>query len=145
MLFGQDRDPLRRAYCEAWEANRQDRPLDPLQAQIVAVVELHPEYQRLLEEPERSLTREYLPESGETNPFLHMGMHLAIREQVETDRPRGIRELYRRMLVHVGDAHALEHQLMECLAETLWQAQRDARLPDEAGYLACVRTLAGER
>ncbi|MGD2076212.1 MAG: DUF1841 family protein [Gammaproteobacteria bacterium] len=145
MLFGQDRHQLRRTYCQAWAARRQGRPLEPLQAQIVAVVEQHPEYQRLLEDPDRSMSMEYSPESGETNPFLHMGMHLAIREQVDTDRPRGMRELYRRLLGSVGDAHALEHRLMECLAEALWQAQREGRAPDESRYLACVRTLAGGR
>ena len=81
-------------YCEAWATSRQGMPLEPLQAQIVAVIEKHPEYHALLENPDQALGREYLPELGETNPFLHMGMHLAIREQVGTNRPAGIRELY---------------------------------------------------
>jgi hypothetical protein len=145
MLFGQDRDQLRDFYCRAWQASREGRPLQPLQAQIVAVIERHPEYQPLLEKPDRALNREYLPESGETNPFLHMGMHLAIQEQVDTDRPPGMRDLYKQLLKMVGDAHALEHRLMECLAETLWAAQRHGRPPDEAGYLACIRGLARRR
>ena len=104
MLFGQDRDQLRAFYCQTWENHRQGKPLEPLQLQIVAVIEQHPEYQPLLEHPERALGREYLPESGQTNPFLHMGMHLAIREQVSTDRPPGVRELYRQLLARYVDA-----------------------------------------
>lgn len=143
MLFGQDRDQLRQFYCQAWEARRQGKPLDPLQAQIVAVIEKHPEYQTLLENPDRALGKEYLPEMGETNPFLHMGMHLAIEEQVSTDRPGGIRELYNGLLIKTGDPHALQHKLMECLAEMIWKAQKDGKQPDEAQYLACIKTLAG--
>ena len=100
MLFGQDRDQLRNFYCEAWEAQRQGKPLEPLQAQVVSVIEKHPEYHALLENPERALGREYLPELGETNPFLHLAMHLAIQEQVDTNRPTGIRDLYHRLLIN---------------------------------------------
>lgn len=145
MLFGQDRDQLRGFYCRTWQDYRQGKPLQPLQAQIVAVIEQHPEYQSLLEHPERALSGEYLPEAGQTNPFLHMGMHLAIQEQVSTDRPAGVRDLYRQLLVRYPDAHQLQHRLMECLGEMLWQAQRDGRAPDEAHYLDCVRALAGRR
>lgn len=141
MLFGHDRDQLRRMYCEAWQQHRTGLPLDPLQAQIVAVVELHPEYQPLLENPDRALGREYLPELGETNPFLHMGMHLAIRDQVDTDRPAGIRNLYTRLGKKTADMHTFEHRLMECLAETIWQAQHDGTPPDEQRYLRCISAI----
>lgn len=145
MLFGQDRDQLRAFYCQAWQDHRGGKPLQPLQAQIVSVIERHPEYHALLEHPERALSRDYLPESGQTNPFLHMGMHLAIREQVSTDRPPGIRDLYRQLSLRCTDEHQLQHQLMECLAEMLWQAQRDDTVPDEARYLDCIRALAADR
>jgi hypothetical protein len=145
MLFGQDRDQLRGFYCQTWQDHRQGKPLQPLQAQIVAVIAQHPEYQPLLEQPERALSGEYLPESGQTNPFLHMGMHLAIQEQVSTDRPAGIRDLYLQLLARSADAHQLQHRVMECLGEMIWQAQHDGRAPDEARYLNCIRALAGGR
>jgi hypothetical protein len=132
-------------YCDAWRQHRQGLPLDPLQTQIVAVIERHPEYQPLLKDPEKSLLREYLPELGETNPFLHMGMHLAIREQIDTDRPAGIRDLYSRLGSQMADTHELDHRLMECLAEMIWQAQRDGVLPDEQHYLECIRVIAGKQ
>lgn len=142
MLFGHDRDQLRRLYCEAWQAHRERLPLEPLQAEIVAVVKLHPEYQALLETPERAIDKDYSPEQGDTNPFLHMGLHLAIHEQVATDRPAGIRALYQQLLADHKDAHDLDHQLMDCLAEMIWQAQREALEPDEAAYLSCIQALA---
>ena len=142
MLFGQDRDQLRRVYCEAWRRYRQSLPLEPLQAQIVAVVERHPEYQALLDDPEQALGRDYLPETGETNPFLHMGLHLAIQEQVSTDRPAGVRELYRRLNQVCDNSHSADHLIMECLAEMIWQSQRDGTQPNEQGYLECIAKLS---
>jgi len=144
MLFGQNRDQLRSLYCEAWRLHRQGQPLEPRQAQIVAVIQRHPEYQPLLENPEQALGRDYLPELGETNPFLHMGMHLAIQEQVSTDRPAGIRELYHRLAAGSPDPHGLEHRLMECLAEMIWQAQRDGVAADEQRYLECIGAIVKE-
>ena len=144
MLFGQDRDQLRKFYCQAWESHCQGKPLEPLQARIVAVIEQHPEYQAVLENSEQALAREYLPELGETNPFLHIAMHLAIQEQIDTNRPAGIRELYNRLLIKTGDRHELEHKLMECLAEMIWQVQKYGKTPDEKRYLACIKSIAAE-
>ncbi len=144
MLFGQDRDRIRRFWCQAWADHLAGRPLEPLQQQIVAVIGQHPEYRQLLEDEEHACSRDYPPEAGETNPFLHMGMHLAIREQFATDRPAGMRALHAQLLARFGDSHALEHRLMECLAESIWQAQRQGGLPDEQAYLDCVRSIAGE-
>lgn len=141
MLFGQDRDQLRSFYCKAWQARCQGMALDPLQQQIVNVIEQHPEYHTLLENPDQALGKDYLPELGESNPFLHMGMHLGLREQIDTDRPAGIKTLYRRLLGQHGEAHALEHKMMECLAEMIWQAQKTGKAPDEAHYLNCLKSL----
>jgi hypothetical protein len=140
-MFGNDRESLRRQYLQAWALHRQGQPLDPLQQQIAQVLADHPEYQALVES-EASLEHEYLPEFGETNPFLHMGLHLAIRDQVRTDRPAGIRERYQKLLAaYGGEAHQVEHRIIDCLAENLWQAQRQNTAPDEAAYLQCVTLL----
>ena len=142
MLFEQDRNQLRGVYVEAWNFYRQGKPLNPLQAQIVAVIEQHPEYHSLLENTDKAIDRDYRPELGETNPFLHMGMHLAIQDQISTDRPAGVRKQYELLLAKKIDSHELQHKLMECLAEMIWQAQRDGELPDEERYIACIKTLA---
>ena len=86
----QDRSGLRRLYVEAWRKHRAGRPLEPLEHQIVTVIEQHPEYHALLEDEAEALGRDFTPEAGQSNPFLHMGLHLAIREQAATDRPAGI-------------------------------------------------------
>ena len=137
----QSRDDLRRAYVEAWRKRREGLPIEPLEAQIADVIELHPEYQSALENPDRTLDRDYTPDGGQSNPFLHMGLHLAVRDQVATDRPAGIRQAFQGVTARLGSAHDAEHRVIECLAEALWEAQRSSRMPDEQAYLARVRAL----
>jgi len=126
-------------YIDAWTKSTAGEILSPLEAQIVAVINDHPEYQSMLTED--NLDRSFSPESGQTNPFLHMGLHLAIREQVATDRPPGINALLAQLRTKLGDDHAAEHLALECLAETLWEAQSNNALPDEAAYLQRLRRI----
>ncbi len=125
-------------FLAAWRKEQAGEALEPLEALIAGVVALHPEYHGLLTSGEAAIAQEYTPERGVTNPFLHMGMHIALREQVGTDRPAGIAELYRRAVERRGDPHAVEHDMMECLGEVLWRAQRDNAVPDEAAYFECL-------
>ena len=141
MIFGTDRDQLRQMYREAWTRRTQGLPLEPLADQIAEVIELHPEYHALLVD-DAALARDWTPEQGQTNPFLHLGMHLAVREQVGTDRPAGIRAAFQRLASRLGDAHAAEHEVFECLGRSLWDAQRAGIAPDERAYLDCIRQRA---
>jgi hypothetical protein len=138
----QSRDELRRVYIEAWRKHREGLPMEPLEAQIADVVALHPEYQAALERPDSVVDKDYKPEGGQSNPFLHMGLHLAVRDQVATNRPPGIRQAYQALARRLGSEHDAEHQIIECLAEALWEAQRAQRLPDEQAYLERVKSLA---
>lgn len=99
---------------------------------------LHPEYQAMLDDPERYQEKDYRPEMGDTNPFLHMSMHIAIQEQLSIDQPAGIRQRFNRLLERTGDEHAVVHQIMECLAEMIWQAQRNQTGMDAAVYFSCL-------
>jgi hypothetical protein len=141
MLFGAERNQMRQLFIDAWRKQQQALPREPLE-RLIADIELdHPEYQALLADPEQALEKEFPPEAGESNPFLHMAMHISLREQVATDRPAGIGRLHQRLAQRLGDQHAAEHQLMECLGRMLWEAQVNQRLPDEQAYLECVKRL----
>ncbi|EHQ52808.1 hypothetical protein ECTPHS_08958 [Ectothiorhodospira sp. PHS-1] len=141
MFANQSREQLRQMYCQVWRKSRAGEPLQPLEQQIARVVRDHPEYQAMLEAPEAALAAEFTPEQGAVNPFLHMGMHLAIRDQVATDRPHGVRAAYERLLPRLGPLEA-EHAMMDCLGQALWEAQRSGRPPDEATYLECLRRVS---
>ena len=142
MFAGESREQMRRMYLESWRKFSARQPLEPLEAQIAAVIAEHPEYLAWIEAGDAALAAEFSPESGRQNPFLHMGLHLAIREQVATDRPRGIAEVHRALAARLGDAHAAEHAMLEPLAEALWEAQRSQRMPDEQAYLDKLRRIS---
>jgi hypothetical protein len=144
-MFSNNRDELRKFYVDSWQKFLQQQALSPLEAQVVAVVKEHPEYHAILENTQ-GLQGEYFPELGETNPFLHMGMHLGLREQLSTNRPEGIGALYKTLVLKHGQ-HEAEHEMMDCLAEAIWSAQKNNTLPDDIQYLACLKkkTEAGKK
>ncbi len=139
LFDGYSRDQLRLAYAQAWAKRLARSPLAPLEAQIADVIEAHPEYQRLVADADTAVGFEQDTALVADNPFLHMGLHLAVREQLCIDRPPGVRELQRQLQVRYADAHRAQHALMEALGEELWMAQRDGRVPDENRYLALAR------
>ena len=141
MIFaGTSRDQLREMYRSAWRKYRGEQALSPLEKQIVAVISEHPEYRVIVESAAADLAN-YSPRSGQLNPWLHMGLHLAIREQVSTNRPHGIADVHAKLSKHLGDAHEAEHRMLEVLAEQLWEAQRSGIPPDENVYLDRLRGL----
>lgn len=135
----QSRGELRRMYLDAWQRRQQGLPLEPLQAQIADVIELHPEIQEMLQDP-NVLEQDYSPEAGEANPFLHMSLHMAIREQVSTDRPSGIKKAFEILKARAG-AHDAEHEVMNCLAAQIWEAQSKGIAPNDHQYLASIRRV----
>lgn len=142
LFADQSREQLRAAYREAWRKWRERLPLQPVEAQLVEVIEQHPEYHALLQDPDpEALSRDFPIEAGSVNPFLHLGLHVALREQVGTDRPPGIAAIHRRLTSELGSSHAAEHRMQEALAETLWDAQRAARAPQEQDYLQRLQRL----
>ncbi|RZV34258.1 MAG: DUF1841 family protein [Chromatiales bacterium] len=138
-MFGQDRNELRQMYADAWRKRCDQQPMAPLEIQIADVIDMHPEYHDDVTDDD--LDRDYTPDGGQTNPFLHMGLHLGIREQVATNRPAGISAVHKAVSAKLGDIHAAEHAMIECLAETLWEAQSSNQPPDEAKYLERLQRL----
>ena len=137
MFDSKSRDQLRQGYLDAWRKHRSGAILSPLEALLAAVIGVHPEYQPVLEDAARALALD--PSQDGDNLFLHLGLHMAVREQLAIDRPPGVRDLHARLQAASGDAHRADHVLMEALEQTLWEAQRDARAPDEARYLQLAR------
>jgi hypothetical protein len=136
---GYTREQLRLSYAEAWAKHLAGVPLTQLEAQIIDVISAHPEYQGVVSDVDTALSFEPGSSGLAENPFLHMGLHLAVREQLSIDRPPGVRDLHRQLQARYGDSHGAEHALMEALGETLWHAQRNGLPPDEAQYLALAR------
>ena len=137
-MFNPSRDEARRFLIGAWTKFRAQEPLSALEQIAARLIALHPEYHPVLEAPERYLDRDWQPEGGEANPFLHLSLHLAVAEQLAIDQPPGIRAEFERIKSARGDEHAALHALLECLGEVVWTAQRQRTSPDGELYLACL-------
>ena len=141
-MFSPSRDEARRFFFETWRKYRGDETLSGLEQTVLQVILLHPEYHTLLADAGRNLETEFTPEQGQTNPFLHLSLHLAVEEQLSIDQPRGIRAGFEKLAAKLASEHDAKHVLLECLGETVWQAQRTGTPPDENAYLDCINRRA---
>ncbi len=136
----QSRDQIRQVYLDVWQKMQSQKLLEPMEAVIADIIQMHSEYHPMLAKGEDIQDREFLPEQGESNPFLHMGMHIALREQASTDRPVGFTKIYQNLSNKKGQ-HDAEHAMMECLAEALWHSQKDNMPFDEVAYMRNLKSL----
>jgi len=138
VFFNPSRDEARNFLFESWRKRRAGELLTPLEDLAAQLITKHPEYFPVLEDHERHQDKDYKPEHGKTNPFLHLMMHLTIEEQISIDQPSGIRAQFVRLTQKLGSEHHAQHRMMECLGEMIWQAQRNHTQPDAEVYFACL-------
>ena len=141
-MFNPTRDQVRQFFCTAWRKHRQGGVLEGAETTAIDLIAEHPEYHALLEDEQAALEKEFTPEGGQMNPFLHLSLHLAIAEQISIDQPHGIKAAYF-ALRRTREVHDAEHDVMECLGETLWRSQRNNAPLDGEVYLECVRRKSG--
>lgn len=140
MMFSDNRDDIRKTYYTVWQKVQTNETMTSLEQQIAQVIIEHPEYHDMLSKPAHQF-QEFFPEQGQTNPFLHMGLHLALREQVATNRPSGIAAIHQQLSNQLNSHLEAEHKMMEHLVEAMWQAQRNNTMPDENQYLSKLNHL----
>lgn len=133
-MFNPSRDQVRNFFIESWRKYRAKEVLTPLEHIATDLILLHPEYQTLLEDPD-SVTRDFSPDAGQINPFLHLSLHLAIEEQLSIDQPPGLRAAFEACQNRRGNRHDALHDVLECLGETMFEAQRNGAQPDGAAYV----------
>jgi len=140
-LFNPSRDEVRRFFCDTWQKKQASTILTPLETLAGRWLEEHPEYHALLSDSEAALGQDYTPERGETNPFLHLSMHLSISEQISIDQPPGIRHVASVLAQRLDSEHAAQHRIMECLGQVLWESQRDGGQLSPEKYLLALKQL----
>ena len=147
-LFNPSRDEVRAFFFNAWAQFKAQKPLTDLEKIALGVMHLHPEYQAILSAPEAFKQQEYFPEFGETNPFLHMSLHLSILEQISINQPIGIASIYEQLKLKHHNAHDVEHraqhEILECLAESIWSAQRNNTALDANYYVQLLQQQVGK-
>jgi len=117
-MFNPSREQVRRFFCDAWKKHLDRLPLVGAEVTAADIAQRHPEYHALLADADAAVNKDWVPEGGEMNPFLHLSLHLAIHEQVSIDQPPGIRLAFEQLRARM-DPHAAEHVLLECLGETI--------------------------
>lgn len=136
-MFNPSQDDVRRFFCNTFSKYRAQKILTPLEAIARDWLVLHPEYEAALQDLDQALAADY--SAGQSNPFLHLSMHLSISEQVSIDQPPGIRSAFQTLTQQRGSAHEAHHDIMECLGEMIWTAQRNGTPPDGAAYIDCIK------
>lgn len=143
-MYDVNTDDVRLFFANVWRQRQQPHLLDALQQKALRIIEAHSEYAPYLENVEQYLNRTWRPEEGETNPFLHLSLHLSVQEQVAIDQPFGIAAIHQQLCKqYAGDWVKAEHDMIEALAETLWQAQRYGLGLDVNAYMTRLRSLVG--
>lgn len=141
-MFNPSQQDVRRFFCETFRKMGANEVLTPLEAIARDWIVQHPEYHDTLDRLDDALAADYSIERGESNPFLHLAMHLTIDEQLSIDQPPGIRSAFQMLAHKRGSSHDAHHEMMECLGEMIWQSQRNGLPPDGAGYVECVKRRA---
>ncbi len=141
-MFTPSQHDVRQFFCDVHRKRHEGAPLTPMETAAADWLAEHPEYHAELADLAAALAAVYDVESGRTNPFLHLSMHLSISEQVSIDQPRGIKQAFELLTRRLGSAHAAQHEVMECLGEMIWASQKSGTPPDGERYLDCVRRRA---
>lgn len=142
-MYSSERAAMREVFFRAWRRQRAGLPPEGVEALVLEIAQRHPEYHAVLDAGDTAAARDFAVLPGETNPFLHMGLHIALAEQLTLDQPSGVRAAWQRLRARYPDTHAAEHAAMECLEQMLWRAQSAGEAPDQAAYLECLHRRAG--
>ena len=140
-IFNPTREEVRRFFCDTWKKKSDGHILDPMETIAGDWMVEHPEYRALLTDTEGALAQDYTPERGETNPFLHLSMHLSISEQISINQPPGIQEIADKLSQKLGSMHEAQHVIMECLGQVMWEAQREGQPLNPENYLEALKRL----
>jgi len=140
MLYSQDRTKQRQFLARSWQKFTNKESLEPLETLLASIIQIHPEYHALI----NNVDSDYFPEQGEVNPFLHINLHLALRDQLSINQPTGIKEAYDKLLIRLKDEHEVEHLMMDCIAEMIFSAQKNNTQMNHQAYLQCIQNQVNQ-
>jgi hypothetical protein len=143
-LFNPSRDEVRDFFFSSWAKFKAQQGLTDLEKIAVSIIQMHPEYHALLDKPAQYKQQAYFPEQGETNPFLHMSLHLSVVEQISINQPTGIASIYASLKNKYQEEHAAQHDILDCLGETIWLAQQNKTGLDAVHYLELLHNKIGQ-
>ena len=142
-MFNPSQADVRRFLCAVHAKTLSGAPMEAIETLASLWIAEHPEYHAELANADAAVARNYDETPEQTNPFLHLSMHLSISEQCSIDQPRGIRQAVELLSKRLdGGLHDAHHAAMECLGQMLADSQRSGLPPDGATYVAAVQRRA---
>ena len=141
-MFNPSQEDVRRFFCAVYAKSQNAQPMDAIETLAGQWIAEHPQYHADLGDEEAAISRVYAEGSGQTNPFLHLSMHLSISEQCSIDQPRGIRQAVELLSHKKQSLHEAHHATMECLGRMIFESQRSGKMPDGHVYIECVQRHA---
>jgi hypothetical protein len=141
MNLNLEKTEVREIFFNVFKKSQNNERLEPLEKQIIELIQEHSEYQEIFLNPEKYKEYNFSAELQEENPFLHLGLHLTLLDQITTNRPKGITAIYKDLVDVMGNAHHAEHHMMEILHEELQQVVHNKKFPDEKNYLKQLKKL----
>lgn len=139
-MFSQNAADFRKFIYACW-CKRHEAELSDLERQVLTILNAHPEYDTtVFEQWEEALKTSY-PADAHRNPFLHLSLHFGLQDQLSTNRPSGITELYRQTLSrYPQDEHRIQHQMIDVLYAIMQDQLQHPETPlDDADYLAILK------
>ena len=138
-MFKPSQQDVRRFFCETFRKFHAKEILTPLEVIASDWINQHSEYNAVLRDPETAIHANYSIDQANSNPFLHLSMHLSISEQITVDQPRGVRAAFNILASKLNSQHEAHHEIMECLGTMIWNSQRNNLPPDGQAYIEALR------
>lgn len=120
-------------FLQAWKKHLQGSKLSDLESQVRDVLLLYPQY---ISELNQDKTYPL-----EDNPYIQMGLHLTVWDQVRTNRPEGIRPWFLEACV-ANSQKEVEQLMLMVLRQTVYVSYQAGNLPCEQKYLNILKNSA---
>ena len=147
-VFTPSKDDVRRFFCETWRKHHDGRDADSDRNDGARLDHRASRNTTTLFRARRRQPRSIASTRAAPIPSCICRCTWRLPSSCRSISPPGIRAAYQRLVARRSDAHAAAHEVMECLGEVIWSAQRagDALPPDEmsARYLECLERRASQ-
>ncbi|WP_092400973.1 MULTISPECIES: DUF1841 family protein [Candidatus Ichthyocystis] len=140
-MFPPSRHEARLFFFNIWGKKLKKEPFTGIEKKASLIIEDHPEYHYILDHPKLYSDFDFSTEHGTINPFLHLSLHLTIVEQIDTDQPRGIVDLFQQLCIKHTNEHDAKHAILDILAEEIWSTIHNKTIFDNVRYLQRIKKV----
>lgn len=123
----------RQHYGMVWQLALAGAPLTIEQMRLVRVMQEHPEYRSIWDNPEEASAG--LEDLTEPNPFLHVTAHMMVEEQIAGRNPPDVAVVVSRLTRSGDSRHEAIHKVANVLMGEVWDVLAKKREFDREKYV----------